>query len=513
MLIPLPAFEPDRSRFNGNALPNILNVLPHADGWAPHPANVNIIPAYEILTDENGAYLTDENGNYLITGPGGVALLGTVELPAACQTACYVRTSSGTRRYFAFTATAIYEFEKTDLTWVDVSRAGSAYAAEGPWSFAVFGTTLYAQNGTDTEQYIDIDAGTVFADNATAPVAGYIATIGDFLVRGAISGTPNKLQWSALNDPTSNSAGLDGSDYQIFPEGEEITGIIPMSFGALVVLRTAIYAMRFSPDSGYVFTFGPITVEKGSSSPWSITVLNQDDFIMHCSDGWVRGPQLTPIGAERVDKWYMSNTTQSDRELAYSSIDPERKVCWIKYTDTNGENMLLGYNWQLNRWFRSNLDVQTIFRAASVGVTIDGMDEYFATIDAANVPIDSPAFDGGVPAIAVITADGYMGFLSGTNLAATIETNEISINGTGRAMINGGRLDGDAVDVSVTLSVADYKGGTMTEKSAVTPSTRTRNISLRGDGRVHKIKLDVAAGADWTIISGIDVDVVGTGKS
>lgn len=487
-IIPFGPWEPDKSRFNSGAMATVINALPVADGWAPLQSIESVVPS------------------------GAVS--GVYPLPYACLSAYYVKNTSGTERYFAFTANRIYEFNKTDFGWNDVTRAsGGTYSATDRWSVALFGSRLYAQNGVDAEQWIDVDSGTKFANNSTAPIARYIATVGDFMVRGCPSGVLNKIQWSAINDPTSNTVGVNGCDEQVFAEGQELTGIIPMSFGAIIALRDAFYSMNFALQSEYVFTFQPISLKKGTSAPWSIVLLNQDDFILYCGDGFARGAQFQPVGALRVDQWFADNSTESGRRAMTAVNDPFRKVVWFSFLDSSEVKKWLGYNWQLDRWFLSDMDAQCLFRATTLSVTIDGLASYYATIDAISAPYDSPLFDGGTPSIAGISATGALGFLAGTNMAASFETNEMSLNGSNRATVNGGRLIGDAVDVSVVLSTADYQGQDLTARSAITPSSRTRFLSLRGDGRVHKIAASIAAGADWSIVSGIDLDIKATGRS
>ena len=159
------------------------------------------------------------------------------------------------------------------------------------------------------------------------------------------------------------------------------------------------------------------------------------------------------------------------------------------------------------------MQIAETFSAKTPAVTIDGMDTLYATIDDVNETFDSLVFDGGTAQLAVITSTGYLAFLNGSNQAATIEWNEVSLNGTARSMVNGARLMGDAINPTVTLSTADYQGGTLTARSAATPSSRTKWISIRGDGRVHKVAVTVPAAEDWTIISGIELEATGTGKS
>lgn len=488
-------------------------MLPVSDGWGPLPSEVGITPPFDILTDELGNVLTDEDGVPLIEMLPSFTS-DYAFLPETTLTAFHVKNSSGTSRYFAFSASKIYEFNKTDYGWDDVTRTtGGTYSAADRWSVTLFGDRLYAQNGTDAEQWIDIDSGTNFADNATAPVARYIATVGDFLVRGAIDGTPNQIQWSAINDPESNVIGVNGCDVQNFAEGQEVTGIVSMSFGAVIILREAIYAMNFALASEYVFTFQQVSGKKGSASPWSVVPINQDDFIVYCADGFARGAGLQPIGALKVDDWLVDNSTQSSRAAMVGTADPARKIVWFQFTDDSAAKRWLGYNWQLDRWFTSDMTADVLFRSATLQVTIDALDNYYSTIDSISVPYDSAVFDGGTPQCAVITSSGTLGFISGVPMAASLTTNQIALNGTRRAFVNGGRLVSDATAASVTMSVADYMGQTMTDKSAVSQSSRTKFISLRGDGRVHKFALSISAGASWSILSGIDVELKNGGRS
>jgi hypothetical protein len=434
-------------------------------------------------------------------------------LPDTCIGAYYARTSTGTERYFAFTRQRIYEYNQTDLNWTDVTGTSGVYTTPSAWSVVQFGTYLYATNGQDPEQRIDLDAGTIFVDNLSAPKAKYLAVIGDFLVRGSIEGYPNRVQWSAVNDPTSNTVAIDGSDIQNLAEGEEVMGIIPMSFGAIIACRTAFHTMQFALSSEWVFTFNLISRQKGTQSPWSITVLNRDDFVVYCNDGFMRGPSFIPIAANKLDKWFINDTDSTGRAGIVASVDPVRKVVWFLYQRVSSDYRLLGYDWELERWTVSDMQVQAIFRARTFGTTIDGMDNYFDTIDDCDDPFDSPAYDSGTEQTGIISAGGNFGYLSGSPQAAHLVSSEVSLNDTNRAFVNGARLDGDAVDVAVTLATGEYKGSDLVARSAASPSERTRYIPLRGDGRVHQVTLDVAEGADWSIISAIDLDVKGSGRS
>ena len=461
MKIPFANFEPDKSRFNASALPDILNVKPVADGWAP------------------------------ISGP--LTDPGSTPLDYPCEFV-FTAYSQGINRIFVFCSGFIFERYPITDTNVDVGRSGG-YSALGKWSACVFGSRIYAQNGVDPEQWIDINTGTVFANNVSAPISRFIAVVGDFIVRGNQPSAPNKLQWSGLNDPTSNTVGVDGADYQVFPDGEEIMGIIPMSFGAVIMLRTAVFMMNFALSSEYIFTFQLVTKFRGTNAPCSIASIKNDDFVVYCADGFFRGPQFTPIGENRVNKWFRNQLKISYEVGIKSMVDKIETIIWFRYQISNSEYIFLGYNWELDRWFQSNLDMEDIF-------IFDYFDEFKRQI---------------------VTTGGFFSPLIGENLSATITTNEISLNDVNRAFVNGARFDGDVANIdsdvanittylTVTPWTGEHKGGALIQNPSGSPSPRTHYISLRADGRVHQFSIQIAEGIDWSIAYGLDVDFKPSGS-
>jgi len=508
-------FEPDKSRYNLGASQEILNVLPVADGWMPMPAPSALTPTMYFFVDEEGNPLLDtppEDLEYFVELGSGAVVDGDVLLPETARGGIFVRLSNGSTRLFVGTETRLWEFDYTNYYWRDASGSSAPYATPDRWSFALYGTGLYCQNGVDPEQVIDIGTDTVFSDNATAPIASYITVVADFMMRGRLASNIDQVQWSALDDPASNTIGLDFSDVQPFGVGNGVQGIVSISSGAVVFLRDAVYIFSY-PDPEYVFRSSPVTLYRGAIAPYSICKIGQDDFVFYAADGFYRGTGMQPIGAERVDRTILSVCDQTARENMVSAADFRRKIVWFRVATMNGAYMLFGYNWQLDRWCQSDADLVDLFRLETVGMTIDGLANVFETFDDINVPFDSSLFDGGSTEFGGVDSSGALVYLNGNPMEATIATNEASLNGTNRAFVNGGRMDGDASDFSAVLSMADYKGSTFLSKPAVSPSSRTRFVPFRGDGRVHKVTLTIPAGTEWTIFQGIDLEATGSGKS
>lgn len=510
-----PVFEPDKNRFNEGATPEMRNVVPVSDGWTPLSSPNPATPLLGFLTDEYGNPLTDGlTGDFIVTGPDGDPISGDITIPDACVGAFFARTDDGSSRAFFATATKIYEYDFTGKTFTDISGSSAPYAVNGRVSFEQFGSKVYAQNGVDPEQVIDVEIGTVFEDNSTAPISAYLKTVGDFLVRARLTDDQSAIQWSALNDPTSNDAGLQGSDRQYFPEGNGISGIVSTSYGAVIFCRDTIYQMSFALTSEFVFTFSPLTKLRGAIAPYAICSIGQDDFVFYAADGFYRGAAMSPIGAERVNRWFRAQTTEGSRLAMTSAADYRNNTVWFRYQDALGAYKCLGYQWQLDKWVPpSDMDLVEMLRAATPAVTIDGLSDLYGSIDAMDITFDSSSLDGGSAELGGITSDGYFAFLNGEPMAAVLATNELLLGGGRNVTINGGRLLGDAINHAVTVTTTEYAGGPTRTRSAVRPTARTKSLGILADGRTHKLRLDIDAGETWTIVNGLEIDTFGTGKS
>lgn len=504
-------FEPDKSRYNMSAANDLLNVLPVADGWAPMPGPSQLTPALYVLTDEDGNPLLDELGQYLVELVSGAAVDGVLFLPEPSRGGIFIRLTDGTAALFVGTSTKLYRFNFTDFYWEDVSGSSAPYTADNRWSFTLYATTVYAQNGTDPEQMFEVSGDTVFSDNVTAPIASYIATVADFVMRGRLASDPNSVQWSSLDDPQSNTVLTRGSDVQPFGEGNGIQGIIPVSSGAVVFLRDAVELMSY-PDEAYVFRRSPVTKYRGAMAPASIRSIGQDDFVFYAADGFFRGLSMTPIGAQRVDQYILDICDQTARQNMISAADLRRKIVWFRVLTTDGTYRILGYNWQLDRWCLSDVDLVDMFGAETVGLTIGGLGNMFETFDDINISFNSSLFDGGAMEFAGVDSNGALVYLSGESMQATISTNEAAMNGFSHAFNSRGWLDGDAVNYSVILSTAAFRGAPFRARSPVMPSLRSGSVPIRGDGVIQKLKIIIPQGEDWTTFLGIEVKAEAGGE-
>lgn len=510
--VPAALFEPDKSRYNANATDDILNVVPQADGYGPLPSFKPFVPAFEVLSSDGATDVLGGGGDViLVVGPGGTDLSGEVALPGTLG-GIFVRLTDGTTALFVGTETNLYKFNTSDYTWENVG--GPYTVGTGMrWSFALFGTTVYAQNFSDYEQKFDLSTDSAFSDNTTAPRCAYLATIGPFLVRGRLVGDEDAVQWCGIEDPTANDAGLRFSDIQILPEGAGVRGLIPMKAGIIVPTRSKTQAIVLNLGTNWVFTRDILDNFHGCIAPYSIQCIGQDDFILYTDTGWVRGAAMTPIGENVWDRWFAETISYADRTSMISGVDPLRKIYWCRVRMSDGSYRLFGYKWTENKWTVSNADAADMFRVEAQGVTIDQMDSFFATIDDIDVPYDSSFWQGGMPDFAAITSDGFLALMNGAPMAARIATNDLVLIAGGRSFVNEVRAVSDATEATLTHSGADYPGGSFSVKSATRPTARSKRFTPRGDAGVHRFLYEIDEGHDWSIFSGLMIPEKPTGKS
>src|SRR5262249_57045909 len=98
---------------------------------------------------------------------------------------------------------------------------------------AQFGTLAIAVNGVDAPQKFDLAVGSDWtALGGSPPVGTYIATVRDFLLMGRIGTTPQRIQWSGLNNGEIwGSIAATQAEFQDLPDGGNVTGLLGGEIG------------------------------------------------------------------------------------------------------------------------------------------------------------------------------------------------------------------------------------------------------------------------------------------
>lgn len=499
-------FEPDKPLHDPAATSHVNNVRPVAGGWAPLKT---LVPFSEALPAEPRGYIA-------------------------------VRTAGGTQATFVGTETALYKLSSAGA-WEDVSSTTYALPAGAEWSFDLFGDRVIASNVADGVFYYDVGSSTDFAALAgTPPKAKYVSVVGDFVWLLGLDTDDAGYAFSGLNNSEEWTPGTNFSDSGTFPDGGEIMGCVSTVGGCFILQRNMIRQAVFNPSSGFTFTTSIANERTGCVAPLSISKIGPADFVFLSQDGFYRGVSAQPIGAERVDRTFKDNVSASNLETVKAAADPDEKMVYFRYVKTDGQSSFLIYDWQLDRWSQSDQNVSGLGTIVTSSLTLEDLDVLFPDgIDSVSLSVDSAEFSGGRPALAGFSADWRVGYFTGPNLEAQVQTGTLGLNSPQRSFVRGVQVVGDvgvagpgsfdntelpideiegSVDdyyeptFYVKFGTADFHSQELTWGSESSPNFYTGIVPFRSSGRLHRANLRVLSSTTWSHLTALDIDVIGEGN-
>lgn len=454
---------PDQPSISG-ALVDVNNVVPLVQGYSPFPNAVD----YSNAASEN---------------------LNNV----------YAGKFSTVTQLFAGGATKLFKFNTATKNLSDVSKVGG-YSGSDRWSFAQFGDVLLAANNAEKIQAWTVNSSTAFADvNASAPICKYITVVRDFVVAANISGAPNKVQWSDINDETDwTSGGASQSDYQIISDGGNIQGITGGEFG-LVLLERGVIRMSYI-GSPLFFQFDTISRGLGCTDGSTVAQYGQTTYFLS-DDGFYScdGINLKGIGTEKIDKWFFANCDLGQINTCSTAVDPVRNIVVWNFPNVSGGRSLLIYNWQTDKWSKAVTDVDYVSSVTTSGVTLEDLDA-FGLLDDLTTSLDSRLWVGGKLLFAGVRDNKIITF-TGTNATGTLTTGDIEDGYNSIVTLIRPQLENGSA--SVAVASRRELDDTITYGSTVAASSEGR-CSVRSAGRYHRITLTPTG--SWIYAIGMDVD-------
>jgi hypothetical protein len=483
-MIPVGPWQPDLPALENPGALEAKNVIPDVAGYRPLPA----------LAATGGAMSQRVQGAIVARGQGGAIA------------------------NIAGDAARLYRWDGDGVAWTDVSRtSGGPYGtpADGGWSFAQFGDLVIAVNGVDAPQKFAIGGGGNFAAlGGTPPVARCVATVRDFVVMGRLSGLAQRVQWSGLNNAeTWTPSPSTQADFQDLPDGGYVMSIVGGEYG-LVFQERAIKRMTYV-GVPQIFQFDEIARGIGTPAEGSIARYGDMAFFL-ADDGFFAlsgGQGLRDIGHRRVDRFFWNDVNQTYLNRISAAIDPVNRLYVLSYPGPGSEftggrpDRLLIYNWAADRWSRGEVEMDLIHQAASQsGKTLEQLDAVSASLDALPFSLDNRVWTGaGRLLLAAFTTDHRIGFFSGPNMAATVDTGEASLMPGRRALVRSLRplVDGGGGGVSLrigtrnrTVDPVSFDGAAAMNAFGLCP--------VRANGRYLRARIEIGAGVGWTHIQGVD---------
>lgn len=482
-VLPFGEYRPDVSDYQGEHTKNILNVFPRGDGYGPVPS----------LTAVTGA------------------------MAGACRGYFYAIKNDGSISVFAGTATKLYNLSNTDLTWTDVSKSAGTYtslATTAQWRFAQFNNFVFAVQVNAPPQVFDLTSSTEFADlGGSPPQAAYISIVNRFVVLSGIT-TPNvyRIQWSGLNATTTWTSGITSSDFQDLPDGGFVLGMAGGESG-VIFQQTSIRRMTFAPGTSYIFGIDRISQDDGLYAPGSL--VSAGDRVFFCSPAGFKmiapGGYPTPIGKEKVDRTFFADVDNANLQLMIGAHDPNTTRVYWAYKSINGQTALfdkiLCYDWVLDKWSTITTTGEYIASLSRPGITLENLDTaYGSNIDTIVLSSMDNISLGALAALSAINSSHKLGFFTGANLEATLETPEKGGDGK-RIYVNGFRPVTDAATVYGSVSKRETPFAASTYSTETQADSSTGVCPARVSTRYARGKIRIPA-QSWTYAAGAEPEVM-----
>ena len=430
----------------------------------------------------------------------------TGALTEACVSAIWAKDTDGDTYNHAGSASALWSLGN-DYDWDDVSQVGGYNNAN--WEWTQYGNRLIAVDINDVPQYYDLGTSALYADlSGSPPKAAHIGTVKNFVVLGnvidGLNEYPNRVVWSGYNNTTlwtpSRATQSDRRDLE--GRGGQVQRVVSGDYG-VIFRENSINVMEYAGPPT-IFNIREVENGRGTIAPQSVCWAgNQIFYLSH--DGFYRfGQGSTPIGAEKVDRWFFN--TVSEVTNTRGVVDRTNKlVLWLFRSDSSLSyfNRLLIYNWAADKWSHCEINLECIAEFLSLPVTLDGLDTILTGgIDADSIPVDSPAFQGGTLSMIGFGTDHKAGTFSGDALTAELET--VEMGESSRFSVRNAR---PLVDGGATVTVADGYRNSQSENYAYGPLKGLTDLGVanfRNNARYHRLKVRVEGG--FTNAIGVDAD-------
>ena len=450
-------------------------------------------------------------------------------LPLSGATDAYIRgmfagkDDAGAAAIYVGDETKLYKLDATDSSLDSISKSGNySTAANDRWRFLQFGEAVIASNYSDPIQTITAAGGGLFADlSADAPKAKHIATVRDFVMCAYTNDTtdgekPYRARWSALGDHTSWAvSATTQADFQDIQDMGAITGLVGGEYATILMEKGIVRAQYVG--SPLIFEFDKVQLSRGCKISGSVVALGKNVFYLSDDGFYVfDGQTSSPIGAEKVNNYFLSRFQSSFANRMSAVIDPLRQIVIWSYASVQSDGSpdeCIIYNYAVDKWSTASIGLDAISPLFSAGYTLEQLVNISTNLDTLPSSLDSPLYKGGEYFFAG-AKDNKIQTFTGDTLPATVETGEFDIQAGSSSLINGIMPYVENSSGSTTTVTAQVASRNLQSQpysfSAATTLNNNNFCTARSSGRFHRVRLNVSG--DFSAITGVDVDAQVRGR-
>lgn len=440
----------------------------------------------------------------------------TAALPGEClgKFGCYDK--NGNPFTFAATATRIYRLNGT--SWADVSKSGGyTTTGENRWRFVQFGDFVLATNYLNAVQVFNMASSSLFADLAGSPPrCKFLSVVNNFCFAintyDSLDGAVNYRDWwCGLDDITAWTPNVQTqADRQDTPGYGQAYGLVGSQNTAIKFMSEGIFRLDYAGPPT-IFNYTLVEPNRGTQIPGSIAAYS--NFIFYLGeDGFnmFDGQSSRPIGNEKVDNWFKERVDNNNVHKIQSVINPRRKQYMIAFPSAGGNGIcdtILVYNWASNRWTYIEQAVEALGRVYSQAVLSDSLSVLSDSLDTLS---DGASYAGGRALLGIIGAGHKLGYFSGPNRQAVLETSEIRLNPSGRTYVGAVYPVVDCESVQVELLSRDKQTATPGSSGIATVYEATGEAGFHVDATYHRARVSLSG--NWKRAQGVQVAAIATGR-
>ena len=426
--------------------------------------------------------------------------------------------SLGDVQLFAGDSAKLYLLSGT--TFNDVSSSTYNTASGNWWDFAQYGDRVIATNGSDNVQTyvmrVDSEFSDMITSGETTLKAQTVSVLNEYIILGNTNDDtdgqrPLRVRWSKLGDPTNfdTTTGTGGFQDIGSDKATSVQRIVSGNTAAHIFLDREIWRMSYIGGQ-LVFSFNRVSDNIGTRAPRSVITIGGITYFLSESGFFsFDGQSLAPIGDGKIDESLAEILNYDAISLVTATVDPRLKVIlWsvpVNGSETN--NRIYAYNYARGTWSYIEQDVALLGIGVSLGYNLEQLHDVLGitNIDLSDTTLDSVIYQGGISQLTAFTSDNKLAFFSGANMAATVTSQELRLNGVGRARCDAVIPITDNASVSVALENRATKQAAISTTSTQTLNSRTGEANFTNDNRYHAVKLTTALGDEWSNMNGFQI--------
>jgi len=440
---------PDQPDLNNPGLLEALNVVPVGGMDAGYAAYA---PMHGSGTTFNSTSTTTP-----------IALLAST--PTGATPNVYVGTFDG----------HLYQVSALGGSWIDLGTL-----SQPAQSLVQYNDLVFVAAGTAGLYYQTSGSSSTLNAVVGSPHGSVLGIIGQFLLTGNISTTPivspHLVGWSSIADPTDWPT--PGSDSALASQAGEqflhmelggVTGIFGGDQWGVITQQNGITRVTYIGGAD-VFQFDTLSAGIGMDyKNCGVKIGNQIYFASSRGFYATDGVSLLPIGAEKVNRWFIFNVVDGGYlPTGRCGVDWANKIIYWTFF-VPGASVIVLYNYETQR-FTHAVDANAWIVVASNVASFDTLQ-----------------------LVSGITQDKRLGYFTGTPGTATFTTGEAEPNPGGYTFISGVKPTVDATVNAVVCSIGsrdDLSAGVFFETD-VTVNARSSQSDFRVNARYLRARLKV----------------------